>query len=575
MQNRKPIALLVPACVALAAFVALALFREAPGESPRPVPSPARTRVLAEPGPTAGLSPPLNDAVYRAARRSATTREPEPVATATSGSMRVHVQGPDGAPRVHAEVSLQAHGRRLERRETDEAGTARLSRPEVGNRAEVTVRAEGCATKIESLPEPVPDEVTIQLARGSTLAGDVRWAENSEPVSGALVLAWPAGYEPPLEDCQAHLGLALSPRVRVVSTDAAGNFRIDGLPESGNWSVSTVGAGALRTEVQRIELASTGPVALLANRVYAVAVRTKAFGGGRLETSPGLFGRGASFTIRGHDGRFTPPVAIVPEIAALGWPADLVNSNRARDEALLLATYADSQGAEVPVAYGTHVPGYRPAWTEVLAQPIDRTLVVHELELVPEAVGFGALEVRLGGPALGLLGELSPDRPLGEVRLTNTETGARHVLTLERGRGHTLHFDGIPFGSYRARFSLYEGGYIYPTNDVDPIGVNVTPESTGILELLVQDSGALRLLVSDPEGLDYSGRLAFRLVDVDSRATVWNDFLAAPYAIEGLPPGEYELEFNAVPGYDVDRLGAHFVFVGENQAHYEEIELVR
>ncbi len=530
---------------------------------------------IPEVGPQSGLAPPLVGAVFTPARTRIDAAEPEgSSASQGSGELSVVVFDGAGAELAGATVALQARGGVLSSQLSDASGTVRFSRLSQDAALELCVRAEGHETWVRELESPLPTEYEVNLAWGSSLAGGVIFPDGTTPGEGVRVLAWPLGYAPAATTATAVPGGAIPAGLRTALTDEHGRFVIDGLPSGGRWVVSAAGAGCLCRNKATLELPHGNEVLLDVQHAYLAAVRVES-AGAPPRTSKELFGRGSGFSIKGHGAKFVPPVLVVTEMAALGLPLDLVLSERARNERLLLATSLEPRPDGVLVAYANHIPGYRLAWSELLAGPLRGDAPVYVIEVEQETEGFGALELRLSGGSLGLLGEILSDRPLGELRLTNTDTGEILNLNVPRSAGMTRRFESIPIGSYWARLNIYEGGMVFPHSDDPAMGVLIEEGHVETLDMKVEDAGSLCLLLMQPDNTEYAGFAYFNLVEAETRRLVSNVFERGPYVLEGLPAGEYELQFEGLPGFDEQAMGHQLVFVGENQAHYEEVRLVR
>ena len=111
-------------------------------------------------------------------------------------------------------------------------------------------------------------------------------------------------------------------------------------------------------------------------------------------------------------------------------------------------------------------------------------------------------------------------------------------------------YEGIPFGSYLARFQLNDWYLQIPEAGADPMPIRIGPVP-GQFTIDLSGLGRVQAVLKDSSGREYTGGVSLRLFN--NQGTRFLSFHSAPYLVEGVPAGRYWLVIDRLPGADRQR----------------------
>jgi hypothetical protein len=269
-------------------------------------------------------------------------------------------------------------------------------------------------------------------------------------------------------------------------------------------------------------------------------------GGRPLQVSPDAYGRGMSWTAENSSWSVLPdtPPEFLLLVDEAFWDARPVHPH----DPLLLFVGEAEHGTDLRVQYDVEVPGYQPAWSEVLLRPVSRTVPAYDVVIEPLSSRWGSLLIRCSGTFADIVPDSTTNALIGSLRMTcHAERGDSMVVIPVRKPCAGEHvIDGLPYGEYTGVFVRRDW---VPTNQrgEPPIAFTIG-QSRAEVFLEVADVGALRIELSDSAGARYTGEATFRARKGNSDA--YFTYRRAPYVLDGLEPGEYTVVLERLPGVD-------------------------
>ncbi len=493
---------------------------------------------------------PISDAEEELAHR-----EPAGELAGKSAIVTVIVLSPIGRGVETADVVLVVDEVIYATTQTDAAGQCRFVVPDGESRL-VTVSAQGWQASSQSIPTPSPGQVLIHLTEGGRLRGIARWQGSHAPVVDGVVFAWPDGYVPKGLGCNiANRETQLDrPDLLSTHTDTEGRFVVEGLNPEKGYTLTAIAPAGFATE----RSVGNRPIAhfdieLEVARVYGALVHLREPDGSSLQCGARVYAGGAVWHQAGEedeeDDIRKPVTRITCEVAAVLPKGIRDDSLTATPDHLLLLTSDSAEDDGVTIEYAAHPAGYEAVWTELAAARLDKDLPEYEINVTPTARGWGSLEISCSGVSTGIVPDSITNARLGVIHLLEAD-GSRLSVVVEKPCGQGVQrVDGIPYGNYQAFFQMRDMAFEYPAE-----GARATVtigEVTAQLQLPFDGVGAILLSVNDIAGGEYTGEVIFRLREN------WNvsyfSFNRAPYVMENLPAGDYELAFERLPGLDAEK----------------------
>lgn len=403
----------------------------------------------------------------------------------------------------------------------------------------VIVRADQFVSRVVRIPSPAPENLRIRLREGWQISGRVQDPRGNMVGAGVRVVALHPNDELSLQRFKASLrGHGPIP---ATTTDVGGEFLIKGLDPAVAYRLYAGGQGFCAADPfgDRIHTGNRDTqYVLTVFPVYGLRVSIQEPEGTRPRIGETLGGRWwGTPTGLAEDARI---------VMSGPWTADLLGIDQDLEDSpferlnffLTHSVHGDSIDASLELDF----PGYAPTTARLRADrvmgPLERQIVTIE----PDGPGFGSLTVWL--------------EPVEQIaRIIPFETdAAQPTLLLDASTGSSpqirvklpdLHdgfyrVEGIPHGTYFARFKAPHQLFMHPAHDVNP-GVVTVDERHADFRVPLTDVGSLHIRIVDSEGCEYVGPITGEHQRVVGKETNAFYFRAQPYGIPFLPYGDYTI----------------------------------
>jgi hypothetical protein len=494
---------------------------------------------------------------------------PPPVARSARG----RVTDPSGTPLPAAEVALfDGDDREIARAATDSDGAFEIPDAKL-NAVAVIARARGHQRRAVVLERSGPDAaaapVVVALEAAASIFGRVRLGSGGvPPVPVRVMVSSPLDLPPPRWSARQCAEAALTDdlRIHTATTDAAGDFRIDGLPRGLWFRLLAAGPGlapARRNGVDLIEAQAGGDaVEIVMAPLYVFDVRICRRDGSPLPPWRLLRSWPPFITYTGPHPFATSWVEGAPGLSWTGMP----DGDPWDPFHLTVAKAIDGDADRVgPYRLSVRVPGYADTTAEVWAvRAAPGQNVAQEIRLGPPLTEFGTVRVRIDDGGSGFVAALTESAETDcswEVPLVSLKpdpsrgTVARGVGKLEVPMrlctGGAAEIPGVPVGDYVAQADIPFGARSLIERR---FSVRVDARETHDVTVEVGDWSALRLDVdvAGPANTPYRGFVEVTFQPASkSYVHSWR-FLRPPYLVVGAAPGTYDVSLS-YPGFTAER----------------------
>jgi len=349
---------------------------------------------------------------------------------------------------------------------------------------------------------------------------------------GGLVTCWRNGYTPDqLVDDPATI-----PPWKVVPTDSTGFFTISGLDSRARYTLTALGPWAVMSQPLDAVAPGNGSHVLKVSPLYGLDIVVSGPSGEAPHVDSQL--GSSAVTVDTRAGLTVDPRR--PELALLGLGFG-VDPQEGRVKRLLYTAPARLSGVG-PFNVAFAWPGYRSVERDVLVPRLSgATLPVEHIEVAPETMAFGAMHIML----LGVAVTASPLRArdaAGFIRLRDASGDSpspRPWLCAVAPGQRDVWLETVPAGPWEVSWlpSVRVPG-VTVLNEPVPVIVGEAPAEvlleagpTGIIEIVIEESPDSLYTGSALFTLQHSGQASFSTVGFD----------AAPYLIDLVPPGSYEV----------------------------------
>ncbi len=409
--------------------------------------------------------------------------------------------------------------------------------------SEIVVSHPAHETVSAELSRPFPAEIELVMVPRGCIHGRVGSPSTVPVPEGFVVLAWPAGRLPDAGDVSIALsGSSDGPpkELHLARTGRGGEFLLVGLSDHEPYTISGFSRSMVCLE-RKTEVRTGERVDLVAHSLYGVHVSVVDELGNPVKTSPELFGRGHLWSC---DPTTASPVLearleIESALELAGTPMPPLTS----DSISLLFTAKEQVDFVGPIDYRVEIPGYRPVHEQLIALGSDSGLNAYTFTVAEAADGWGALEILCEGGE-----ELRPET-FGTLQLMTTDHDQTYTAKLAGACLDRCRLEGIPWGRYHAWFEAENSYFRYPAWDEPPILVEIGT-SPGQARLSMANTGSACLRI-EREGRPYEGPALLKVSDHtagDPRA-FFAGFDRAPYCLDLLPPGPYQISLDRLPGF--------------------------
>jgi hypothetical protein len=494
---------------------------------------------------------------------------PPPVAR----SVRGRVTDPSGAPLPAADVALvDGDDRLFARAGTDGDGAFEIPDAKLSAVA-VIARAKGHQRRAVVLHRSGPDAaaapVVLALEPAAAIVGRVRLGSGGvPPVPVRVMVRLPLELPPPrwtARDC-ADAALVDDLRVHTATTDASGDFRIDGLPPELWCHLLAAGQGlatATRNGSDTIEAQAGGaPVEIVVSPLFVFDVRLRGPDGATPSTKRPYFGLPTFVTWTGPYGG--QPV-FTHANPTLSWTG-LSYGESWTPLHVLTAFPVDTDAARIgPFRVTARVPGYAPVSEEIWAvRAVPGQDVSHEVRLGPALTEFGSLRVRIDDRGTGFTAALAesvetdtsfrfaqlalvPDASRGTV----VPGVGRLSVSLRDARSGVVEVEGVPVGDYVAKLEMPEAARSVTERKLE---VRIDANELREVNVEISEWSALRLDVDVGGSPDapYRGTLEVSLQSSEMKTPCQWRFGRAPYVVVGVRPGTYDVSISN-PAFSAER----------------------
>lgn len=456
-------------------------------------------------------------------------------------TIAVHVRGELNVPVAGASVSWCNTADPPNPTQSDEKGTAILA-----SRAAVSwlrVEMRQYATSVLQIT-PETTEATVVLKRAARIEGNVETAFGSPPSARMHVVAFRCD-EPEPEASDMVGGLKRRSFIAKTESDVNGHFVLEGLSENENYLVVAGGHGLAAKQSIRMQSNSSNNKVV----VYQVHVARVNFNlsDGRPaplfvknRPRPSMFAfwlgdkNGVCKMGHAHQGLL---------LAAEG--LDLSDG----DGVYYAVAQSDRYGQRLDPAYfQCELHGHRKVDGTIYLDPLSQHVATFEFKAVPITTCFGGLTVSFGlaepGGSSKALG-----RPDGTLTLYLMDQKASPIiLDIDGSDSLNQDFDGIPCGTYQARYVASASGWTYPQSDKPLLPISI---SGGRAEVKINIDDLGGVLLEDEssvvpwatKGLDVTvvrGSVDLSSADGASYSGKSLD-VKPPYRLLGLPAGSYTI----------------------------------
>lgn len=468
---------------------------------------------------------------------------------AAGATVSVLIHDAEANPIGGSLVSTYATDGRVVLGTTGADGVVSAPRARVAGRT-LSVVSTGFVSVSRYLGTGISDALSVRLARGAAIHGQLVMPTGKPVGAGVRVLAWPSTTEFPGPDLLPLIHLETTPP-RSAATDEEGTFEISGLDPSLYYFLVAGGAGYIRPRYYGEVFAPAEElIQVEVSALYGMAIDVS-LPETRQGEEPADLGQMTSLmtesmSFRGDHSALVDPRSIGAGLAGLIVPDESTSVRR-----YVLFADARDQDDVGPAEVSFTTPGYEAVRFASYMPRIRNSVQRRCITLVSTAGKRGAILLVPINDSAFVEPAQGRHTPLAIAQIGPFGDGEGVDFPIPAPFSEPFQIAGLPQGPCRLRILFWNGKFQIPQGDGEWIECTVGDQPTCV-EIDMSLLGAIELLAVDQHGFPYDGEI--RLTIGDGRPIPRDNgameisggrggvgFRHGPYLLRGLSPGLYTI----------------------------------